>query len=108
MVVNFVNASLLELGQAIGITMSANIGTPITAWILAVFGFTFNMANFAFLLLQFGYILLQMKKNQKRHDTGEIIIGFSLFFIGFATLRSKAQGLLFANNHGCLMVQSGR
>lgn len=68
MVVSFVNAGLLELGQAIGVIMGANIGTTITAWILAVFGFSFNMADFAFPLLLFGYILLQMKKNQKRHD----------------------------------------
>ena len=106
MVVSFVNAGLLELGQAIGVIMGANIGTTVTAWILAVFGFSFNMADFAFPLLLFGYILLQMKKNQKRHDTGEIIIGFALFFIGFATLRSTAQGLLTADNLGFLVSWS--
>ena len=106
MVVSFVNAGLLELGQAIGVIMGANIGTTITAWILAVFGFSFNMADFAFPLLLFGYIMLQMKKNQKWHDTGEIIIGFALFFIGFATLRSTAQGLLTADNLGFLVSWS--
>ena len=94
MVVSFVNAGLLGLGQAIGVIMGANIGTTITAWIMAVFGFSFNMADFAYPLLLFGYILLQMKKSQKRHDTGEIIIGFALFFIGFATLRATAQLLI--------------
>ena len=48
MVVSCVNAGLLELGQAIGVIMGANIGTTITAWIMAVFGFSFNMADFAF------------------------------------------------------------
>ena len=94
MVVSFVNAGLLELGQAIGVIMGANIGTTVTAWIMAVFGFSFNMADFAYPLLLLGYILLQMKKSQKRHDTGEIIIGFALFFIGFATLRATAQMLI--------------
>ena len=106
MVVSFVNAGLLELAQAIGVIMGANIGTTITAWILAVFGFSFNMADFAFPLLLFGYIMLQMKKRQKWHDTGEIIIGFALFFIGFATLRSTAQGLLTADNLGFLVSWS--
>ena len=106
MVVSFVNAGLLELGQAIGVIMGANIGTTITAWILAVFGFSFNMADFAFPLLLFGYIMLQMKKRQKWHDTGEIIIGFALFFIGFATLRATAQGLLTADNLGFLVSWS--
>ena len=106
MVVGFVNAGLLELGQAIGVIMGANIGTTITAWIMAVFGFSFNMADFAFPLLLFGYIMLQMKKSQKWHDTGEIIIGFALFFIGFATLRSTAQLLITPEKLGFLVSWS--
>ena len=102
MVVSFVNAGLLELGQAIGVIMGANIGTTITAWIMAVFGFSFNMADFAYPLLLLGYVLLQMKKSQKRHDTGEVIIGFALFFIGFAALRSTAQLLITPERLGFL------
>ena len=102
MVVSFVNAGLLELGQAIGVIMGANIGTTVTAWIMAVFGFSFNMADFAYPLLLLGYILLQMKKSQKRRDTGEIIIGFALFFIGFAALRSTAQLLITPEQLGFL------
>ena len=102
MVVGFVNAGLVELGQAIGVIMGANIGTTITAWIMAVFGFSFNMADFAYPLLLLGYILLQMKKSQKRRDTGEIIIGFALFFIGFAALRATAQQLITPEQLGFL------
>lgn len=102
MVVSFVNAGLLELGQAIGIIMGANIGTTITAWIMAVFGFSFNMADFAYPLLLLGYILLHMTKSQKKRDTGEIIIGFALFFIGFAALRSTAQLLITPEKLGFL------
>ena len=102
MVVSFVNVGLLELGQAIGIIMGANIGTTITAWIMAVFGFSFNMADFAYPLLLLGYILLHMTKSQKKRDTGEIIIGFALFFIGFAALRSTAQLLITPEKLGFL------
>lgn len=95
MVVSFVNAGLLVLGQAIGVIMGAHIGTTITSWIMAVFGFSFNMADFAFPLILVGYVMMQMKKKSRSwRDMGEIIIGFALFFIGFAQLRATAQVLI--------------
>ena len=94
MVVSFVNAGLLVLSQAIGIIMGAHIGTTITSWIMAVFGFSFNMADFAYPLILLGFILMQSKKNTTRKEIGQIIIGFALFFIGFAQLRATAQVLI--------------
>ena len=102
MVVSFVNAGLLALGQAIGVIMGAHIGTTITSWIMAVFGFSFNMADFAFPLILFGFLLLQNKKNQRNRNIGEIIIGFALFFIGFAQLRATAQSLITPDSLGFL------
>ena len=102
MVVSFVNAGLLVLGQAIGVIMGAHIGTTITSWIMAVFGFSFNMADFAYPLILIGYVLMQDKKNKKRKDIGEIIIGFALFFIGFAQLRATAQVLITPERLGFL------
>ena len=93
MVVSFVNAGLLVLGQAIGVIMGANIGTTVTSWILALFGFSFNMADFAFPLFLVGFFLRSQKK-QRTKDIGEILIGFCLFFIGFAQLRATAQVLI--------------
>ena len=94
MVVRFVNAGLLVLGQAIGVIMGAHIGTTVTSWVMAVFGFSFNMADFAYPLILVGYVLMQMKKNQRNRDLGEVIIGFALFFIGFAQLRATSQVLI--------------
>lgn len=94
MVVSFVNAGLLTLAQAIGVIMGANIGTTVTSWVMAVFGFSFDMATFAYPLVAVGYILTQNKKKGKIRDLGSIIIGFALFFIGFAHLRSTASTLL--------------
>lgn len=94
MVVSFVNAGLLTLAQAIGVIMGANIGTTVTSWVMAVFGFSFDMAIFAYPLVAVGYILTQNKNKGKIRDLGSIIIGFALFFIGFAHLRSTASVLL--------------
>lgn len=94
MVVSFVNAGLLTLAQAIGVIMGANIGTTVTSWVMAVFGFSFDMATFAYPLVALGYILTQNKKKGKIRDLGSIIIGFALFFIGFANLKSTASVLL--------------
>ena len=102
MVVSFVNAGLLVLGQAIGVIMGAHIGTTITSWIMAVFGFSFNMADFAFPLIFVGFVLMQLKKSQTRKDIGEIIIGFALFFVGFAKLRETAQVLITPESLGFL------
>lgn len=101
MVVSFVNAGLLVLSQAIGVIMGANIGTTVTSWIMAVFGFSFNMADFAFPLIAVGFILTQTGK-QKNKDIGEIIIGFALFFVGFAQLRATAQVLISPESLGFL------
>ena len=106
MTVSFVNAGLLVLTQAIGVIMGAHIGTTITSWIMAVFGFSFNMADFAYPLILVGYILMQNKKNQRTHDLGEIIIGFALFFIGFAALRATAQVLITPERLGFLQTWS--
>lgn len=102
MVVSFVNAGLLVLGQAIGVIMGANIGTTVTSWIMAVFGFSFNMADFAFPLILLGFVLMQFKGSKKQKDIGEIIIGFALFFVGFAKLRETAQLLITPESLGFL------
>ena len=102
MVVSFVNAGLLVLGQAIGVIMGANIGTTVTSWIMAVFGFSFNMADFAYPLILIGYIMMQIKKNQRTREIGGIIIGFALFFIGFAHLRTTASVLITPERLGFL------
>lgn len=105
MVVSFVNAGLLVLGQAVGVIMGANIGTTITAWIMAIFGFSFNMADFAFPLILVGYVMMQMKKKPRQwRDIGEIVIGFALFFIGFAQLRATAQVLITPERLGFIQA----
>jgi len=94
MVVSFVNAGLLTLAQAIGVIMGANIGTTVTSWIMALFGFSYDISTISFPLIALGFLLRQYSSNQKVKDLGEIIIGFALFFVGFAKLKATAGVLL--------------
>ena len=63
MIVSFVNAGLLSLGQSMAVIMGANVGTTLTAWIIALFGFKINIAAFAIPLVGFGVPLLFLHKN---------------------------------------------
>lgn len=95
MVVSFVNAGLFTLQQAIGVIMGANIGTTVTSWIMAVFGFSYDLSTISFPLVLFGFLLMTFAgKNKRLRDVGEIIIGFALFFVGFAKLRATASVLI--------------
>lgn len=94
MVVSFVNAGLLTLASGIGVIMGANIGTTISAWIVAVFGFSFNIADIAIPLMAIGFIL-NMFKNKSIKNVSSFIFGFSLMFLGLGTLKAAAS-VLFA------------
>ncbi len=88
MVVSFVNASLLNLTQAIGVIMGANIGTTITTWIVSFFGFKFKITSMALPIIGVGLPFL-FSKFKKRRDFGEILIGFGLLFLGLMFLKNS-------------------
>ncbi|PKM51719.1 MAG: Na/Pi cotransporter [Firmicutes bacterium HGW-Firmicutes-7] len=84
MVVGFVNAGLLNLSQAVGVIMGANIGTTVTSWIVSSsewFG-VFKPAKIAPLAIGIGVMLMFLTKNKNKKQLAEIIIGFGLLFIG--------------------------
>ena len=87
MVVSFVNAGLITLAQSVGVIFGANIGTTVTAWIVALFGFNFNIAALAIPLFGLGYLLRSVKK-LKKETLGEAIMGFSLLFFGLDLLKN--------------------
>ncbi len=92
MVVGFVSAGLLTLGQAIGVIMGANIGTTMTAWIIAVFGFKADISALAVPLMGLGFIMSLSKKDKLR-NISELIIGFSLLFLGLSLMKSSVPDL---------------
>ncbi len=92
MVVSFVNAGLMNLVQAIGVIMGANIGTTVTAWVISAVGFKVNIAAFAIPLLAFGMPLIFSPKS-KRKSVGEFIFGFSFLFMGLSFLQQAANDM---------------
>jgi len=86
MVVSFSNAGLLTLTEAIGVIMGANIGTTITAWLIAILGFKVSMSTIALPLVGFGFAFTFAKKEQTK-NWGNFIIGFALLFIGLQFLK---------------------
>ncbi|MGM9743280.1 MAG: Na/Pi cotransporter family protein [Candidatus Cryptobacteroides sp.] len=92
MVVSMVNAGLLSLGNAIGVIMGANIGTTVTAWLIAVFGFSVDISTVAIPLVALGFIFSTSKNNRNR-SIGQCIIGFSLLILGLAALKASVPNL---------------
>lgn len=92
MVVSFVNAGLLSLGQAIGVIMGANIGTTVTAWLVAWLGFKADISILAVPLMLFGFLFSNSKKNQ-RQNIGELIVGFCLLFLGLSFMKESVPNL---------------
>lgn len=77
LVVGFISAGLLSLTQSIGVIMGANIGTTVTAQIIA-----FNVTHYALVLVAAGFALLFFLKNEKVRHYGHMIMGLGLIFFG--------------------------
>ena len=92
MVVSFVNAGLLTLAQAISVIMGANIGTTVTAWLVSWLGFKADISILAVPLMALGFILSISKKGQRR-NISELIVGFSLLFLGLSLMKNSVPDL---------------
>ena len=92
MVVSFVNAGLLTLVQAIGVIMGANIGTTITAWMVSLLGFKADISILAVPLMLLGFLFSNSKKSQRK-NIGELIVGFSLLFLGLSFMKESVPDL---------------
>ena len=88
MVVGFVNAGLMNLIQAAGVIMGANVGTTITAQLVA-----FNLTDYAPLFIAVGAIMVIAAKAKKRKELGNIVLGFGLLFMGMAAMSSSMKPL---------------
>jgi len=86
MTVSFVNAGIMSFQQSIGIIFGANIGTTLTAWVVAIFGFKIKISAFALPLFGIGFLLTVMKQF-KKENIGRALMGFGLLFLGFEFLK---------------------
>ena len=77
MMIGLVNTGIMTLNQAVGVVMGANIGTTITAQLIA-----FNIGQYAFLFVILGVILLFIRKSRAMEHWSQILIGFGLLFVG--------------------------
>ena len=99
--VSFVNAGLLTLAQAISVIMGANIGTTVTAWLMAFFGFSIDMSTFAWPIFLIGIVLLFQKKSTGK-SVGEFLFGFAFLFFALSTLRMNAAEMDLAHNESII------
>ncbi len=88
LVVGFVNAGLMQLTEAVGVIMGANIGTTITAWIVSIIGFKVNIASFALPAIAAGMVL-HFSSKESRAGWGSFLIGFGFLFLGLDYLKSS-------------------
>jgi phosphate:Na+ symporter len=83
MLVGFVDAGLLTLTQAIGVVLGANIGTTVTAQIIA-----FEITKYALPSISAGVLLKFFFKSKKWQQSGEVLLGFGMLFYGLATMKA--------------------
>jgi len=98
MTVSFVNAGLLTLAQAISVIMGANIGTTLTAWIMA-FGASFDISIVSYVGFFVGIILIYMKRHRY---VGDFLFGLGLLLLGLTTLRMTGNEMDLGHNPSVL------
>ena len=92
MIVSFVNAGLLSLGQSMAVIMGANVGTTATAWILYLGGFKVNLAAAAIPIIAFTLPMMFSQKNSWK-SWGEVLLGFAFLFMGLDLLNHSVPDL---------------
>ena len=101
MVVGFVNSGLMTLRQAINVIMGANVGTTVTAWLLSLGGISgdsiwvrlLKPTSFTPVLALAGIIFFMFCKDNKKKDTGTVLLGFATLMFGMETMSGAVAGL---------------
>ncbi|MEQ9065508.1 MAG: Na/Pi symporter, partial [Gimesia chilikensis] len=90
--VGFASAGLLSLSQSLGIIFGANLGTTMTGWIVAVFGFKLKLGQIAFPLILVG-TQMYMFARKRVGMIGFALAGFGLIFVGIDNMQAGMSGL---------------
>ena len=99
MVVGFVNAGLMDLGQAIGVVLGANIGTTITGWIISI-----KIGKYSLLLIGVSIFPILFSKNERLSQFGRVVFALGMVFLGLG-LMSGAFKPLRTNDDFLAMMQ---
>ena len=102
MVVGFVNAGIMTLGQAIGVIMGANIGTTITAQLVSL-----DVDFLAPVALGIGIIIYMFSKKPKNRHIAEILIGFGILFTGMDFMKDAVKPLAGYQGFTDMLVSFG-
>ncbi len=92
MVVSFVNAGLLTFIESTGVIMGANIGTTVTAWMVAVFGFKMQITPIAISLIGIFFPFMFFGR-EKLQNLAEAMIGFGILFIGLEFIKNAVPNI---------------
>ena len=101
MLVGFVNSGIMKLGQTISIIMGANIGTTVTSWLLSTADIQgtatliklLKPESFTPILAVIGLLMTMTAKNDKRRNTGSMLIGFAVLMFGMNAMGDAVEGL---------------
>ncbi len=95
MVVGFVNAGIMNLTQAMGVIMGANIGTTITGWLVssAEWAEFLSPSSLAPIAIMLGVVVMLTGKRRSSKDMASIIVGFGLLFVGISTMSDAVDPL---------------
>lgn len=102
MVVSFVNAGLMTLKQAISVILGANIGTTITAQLIA-----FNLCDYFFIFIILGFFLSFLSKNSIVKYIGQFILGFGILLMGLYFMSSSMEPLQNSATFKRLILEYG-
>lgn len=103
MTVGFVNAGLMNLFQAAGVVMGANIGTTMTAQLIA-----FKLTDVAPFILAIGAAMVLFGKKKKTKDVGEIVLGFGILFVGMTMMESSMRPIREMESFKNLILTLGK
>ena len=95
MVVGFVNAGIMNLSQAMGVIMGANIGTTVTGWLVSSVEWAkfLSPSNLAPIAIMVGVIIMLTGSRRSTKDLSSIIVGFGILFVGIGTMSSAVAPL---------------
>lgn len=110
MVVGFVNAGIMNLTQAMGVIMGANVGTTVTGWLVSSVEWAefLSPSKLAPIAVIAGVVIMLTGKRRSSKEIANIIVGFGLLFIGITTMSSAVAPLKESESFCSIFVTLGQ